>query len=295
MTSFADLFNPTFFMFLGILVLIVAVLVLYFESKTRDQNHKIASMLSLVSTLAEDMNGVKMGLNHLAIRGGYKPDIHLRENLGNNFENKLIEVSDDEDSDNDNGETDNGETDNGETDNGEADNEDSDNEDSDNEESDNEESDNEDSDNKESDNEDSYNKESDNEESDNEEIKVIKLQVSNEDLIEDDDSYEEANNLEFEIDDKFKTDDNNFQEVLEDILNFPNCEIEKNIPSSSDLSSDLKKISINLGEVREENIDYKKLQLPKLRSIVVEKGLINNSESIKLKKPELLKLLGVLE
>jgi hypothetical protein len=310
MTSFADLFNPTFFMFLGILLLIVAVLVLYFESKMRDQNHKIASMLSLVSTLAEDMNGVKMGLNHLAIRGGYKPDIHLRENLGNNFENKLIEVSDDEDSDNDNGETDNGETDNGETDNGETDNGETDNgetdngeadnEDSDNEDSDNEESDNEDSDNKESDNEDSDNKESDNEdsynkESDNEEIKVIKLQVSNEDLIEDDDSYEEANNLEFEIDDKFKTDDNNFQEVLEDILNFPNCEIEKNIPSSSDLSSDLKKISINLGEVREENIDYKKLQLPKLRSIVVEKGLINNSESIKLKKPELLKLLGVLE
>ena len=266
MTSLTDLFNPTFFMFLGILILIVAVLVVYFETKMRDQNHKIASMLSLVSTLAEDMNGVKMGLNHLAIRGGHNQDIHLRENLGNNFENNLIEVSDEEESDN------------GETDNEEADNE----------EAENEESDNEDSDNKDSDNEDSDNEESDNEETDNEEIKVIKLQVSNEDLIEDDDSYEEAN---FEIDDKFKTDDNNFQEVLEDILKFPNSEIEKNIPSSSDL----KKISINLGEVHEENIDYKKLQLPKLRSIVVEKGLISNSESIKLKKPELLKLLGVFE
>ena len=94
MSSFADLFNPTFFMFLGILVLIVAVLVIYFETKMRDQNHKIASMLSLVSTLAEDMNGVKMGLNHLAIRGGHNPDIHLRENLGNNFENNLIKVYD---------------------------------------------------------------------------------------------------------------------------------------------------------------------------------------------------------
>ena len=244
MSSFADLFNPTFFMFLGILVLIVAVLVIYFETKMRDQNHKIASMLSLVSTLAEDMNGVKMGLNHLAIRGGHNPDIHLRENLGNNFENNLIEVSDEEESDNE-----------------------------------------------ESDNEEPDNEESDNEESDNEEIKVIKLQVSNEDLIEDDESYEEANNLEFEINDNFKADDNNFQEVLEDTLKFPNSEIEKNIPSSSDL----KKISINLGEAHEENIDYKKLQLPKLRSIAVEKGLTNNSESIKLKKPELLKLLGVFE
>jgi hypothetical protein len=273
MSSFADLFNPTFFMFLGILVLIVAVLVIYFETKMRDQNHKIASMLSLVSTLAEDMNGVKMGLNHLAIRGGHKPDIHLRENLGNNFENNLIEVSDEE----------------------ESDNEESDNEEPDNEESDNEEPDNEETDNEESDNEESDNEESDNEESDNEEIKVIKLQVSNEDLIEDDESYEEANNLEFEINDNFKADDNNFQEVLEDTLKFPNSEIEKNIPSSSDLSSDLKKISINLGEVHEENIDYKKLQLPKLRSIAIEKGLTNNSESIKLKKPELLKLLGVFE
>ena len=283
MSSFADLFNPTFFMFLGILVLIVAVLVIYFETKMRDQNHKIASMLSLVSTLAEDMNGVKMGLNHLAIRGGHNPDIHLRENLGNNFENNLIEVSDEEESDNE------------EPDSEESDNEEPDNEESDNEETDNEESDNEESDNEEPDNEEYNNEEYNNEETDNEEIKVIKLQVSNEDLIEDDDSYEEANNLEFEINNNFKGDDNNFQEVLEDTLKFPNSEIEKNIPSSSDLSSDLKKISINLGEVYEENIDYKKLQLPKLRSIAIEKGLTNNSESIKLKKSELLKLLGVFE
>ena len=78
MASLTDLFNPTFLMFLGILVLVVALLVVYFESKMREQNHKIASMLSLVSTLAEDMNGVKMGLNHLALRVGQN-----RENLGN--------------------------------------------------------------------------------------------------------------------------------------------------------------------------------------------------------------------
>ena len=66
---------------------------------------------------------------------------------------------------------------------------------------------------------------------------------------------------------------------------------ENNIPSSSDL----KTISINLGEEHEhhdDNIDYKKLQLAKLRSIAVEKGLTSNSEASKLKKPELLKLLG---
>jgi len=33
--------------------------------------------------------------------------------------------------------------------------------------------------------------------------------------------------------------------------------------------------------------------LPKLRSIAVEKGLTTNSDASKLKKPEILKLLGV--
>ena len=70
MPSLTDLFNPSFLMFLGILVLVVALLVVYFESKMRDQNHKIASMLSLVSTLAEDMNIVKIGLNHVAMSQG---------------------------------------------------------------------------------------------------------------------------------------------------------------------------------------------------------------------------------
>ena len=66
MPSLSELFTPTFLMFLGILLLVVAIVVVYFESKMRDQNHKIASMLSLVSTLAEDMSGVKMGLNQVA-------------------------------------------------------------------------------------------------------------------------------------------------------------------------------------------------------------------------------------
>ena len=95
-----DLFNPTFFMFLGILLLVVAALVVYFESKAREQNHKISSMLSLVSTLAEDMNGVKMGLNHLAMTtmGTMNNVDHLNTAFisSDNEENKLITVSDDE-------------------------------------------------------------------------------------------------------------------------------------------------------------------------------------------------------
>ena len=67
MAFLAELFNPTFIMFLGILVLVVAILIIYFEGKMREQNHKITTMFSLVSTLAEDMNGIKLGFNQLAI------------------------------------------------------------------------------------------------------------------------------------------------------------------------------------------------------------------------------------
>jgi len=126
MASIVDLFNPTFLIFLGVLVLVVALLVVYFESKMRDQNHKIASVVSLVSTLADDMNSVKMGLNHMIMSGGQMLQNkypNFNNNLGNvEVKKELIEVSDDEESDNE-------ESDNEESDNEESDNEDFDNED----------------------------------------------------------------------------------------------------------------------------------------------------------------------
>lgn len=264
MASLADLFNPTFLMFLGILVLVVAMLVVYFESKMREQNHKITSMLSLVSTLAEDMTGMKMGLNHLAIRssqGLQETNLPVRENLGVFESNKLIEVSDDEESDEEDLET-------------KEEIEQSDHEDEDYEDEDYE---------------------------DEEEVKVIKLQVSNEDT-EDNDSYEEANNLEFDTEDlegDYELNDELPEigdDYVEQVLDLKyEAKLEENgaleesiIPSASDF----KTIAINLGDESHDTIDYKKLQLQKLRSIAVEKGLTSNSEASKLKKPELLKLLG---
>jgi len=269
MASLADLFNPTFLMFLGILVLVVALLVVYFESKMRDQNHKIASMLSLVSTLAEDVTGVKMALNSvLAIRGGQmfqQPTIPSEENLGNLQQNKLIEVSDDEESDD------------------------------------------EDNDNLEIDeNEDLESVEDDSSEDTNNDIKVVKLQLSNE-VIQDNDSYEEANNLDLDVAEDLDLDLDVAEDLepeigddyVEEMLSLKydeNHEDTNNLDESViPFSGDLKTISINLGEEQQQNevnIDYKKLQLAKLRSVVIEKGLTSSSEAQKLKKPELLKLLG---
>ena len=271
MPSLTDLFNPTFLMFLGILVLVVALLVVYFESKMRDQNHKIASMLSLVSTLAEDMNGVKMGLNHLAmtrVGGSMMPPFQqpLEQNIPfhSNQENKLIEVSDDE-----------------------SDEDDIDS-DSDNEEIDS----------------DSDNDEESDSESDNgleNDIKILKINITN-----DDNDIDETENLDleetvsfgdFEPEDELPEDElseDELQELSEDYteekLNLQYHETTEETKFIS--SSDLKTININLEESQTENCDFKKLSLPKLRSIVIEKRLASNLDANKFKKQELLKLLG---
>ena len=257
MATLADLFSPTFLMFLGILVLVVALLVVYFESKIRDQNHKIASMLSLVSTLAEDMNGVKMGLNHLATikMGGSIPQ-NFEQPLENSRvpfkqETKLIEVSDGEEDDDDD--------------------EDDDIDDDDEIEED-------------IDDDDEIEEDESDDESENE-VKVLKIDMNLQNLTEDNLS---EHNLDLdELDDELSevqslsSKSSKLSDKLEETI------IEDKVTESLNISSsDLKTISINL----EESLDYKKLSLPKLRSIVSEKGL--SADSSKLKKNELLKLLG---
>ena len=262
MASLADLFNPTFLMFLGILVLVVALMVVYFESKMRDQNHKIASMLSLVSTLAEDVNGVKMGLNQLAVTrmGGSFPQNFEqpleKSRVPFNQETKLIEVSDGEDDDDDDDDYDD-----------DIDEEIDIDEDDDN--------------------------ESD-EESNHDVVKVFKIDMNSQNQYEDSLS---GNNLELDdLDEELDELDDELSEVqslsskssklsnkLEETVYGETLQEPLNI-------SDLKTISINLEDPHPDSLDYKKLSLPKLRSIVSEKGLATDAS--KLKKNELLKLLG---
>ena len=258
MASLADLFNPTFLMFLGILVLVVALMVVYFESKMRDQNHKIASMLSLVSTLAEDMNGVKMGLNHLAVTrmGGSFPQNFEqpleKSRVPFNQETKLIEVSDGEDDDDD------------------------------------------DDDDYDDDIDEEIDTDDDDDESNHDVVKVFKIDMNSQNQYEDSLS---GNNLELDdLDEELDELDDELSEVqslsskssklsnkLEETVYGETLQEPLNI-------SDLKTISINLEDPHPDSLDYKKLSLPKLRSIVSEKGLV--SDASKLKKNELLKLLG---
>lgn len=270
-----DLFNPTFFMFLGILILVVALVVVYFESKSREQNHKIASMLSLVSTLAEDMNGVKMGLHHLSVNrvGGnnlprfpQQAQPSLEESnmqLFQNNDDNLIPVSDDESMD-----------------------EDSDEEVSDDEDSDDDCDSCEDDDNKHTN------------------IKILTLNMNTQSA--DGDDFEDIDDLEdlggIDEDMEHLTDTNsessrgsraspkNVLEMLSTHAAENSADIEQLDGSHITISAtDLKTININLDEIHADSVDYKKLPLPKLRSIVTDKGLADDAS--KLKKQELLKLL----
>lgn len=283
MAGLVDLFNPTFLMFLGILVLVVAVLVAYFESKLRDQNHKIASMLSLVSTLAEDMNGVKMGLNQLAEFNrtiGGNPPSNLTQPLETktvpfNPENTLIEVSDGDYEDDD------------------EDDEDDDEDDDDDYQDDDEYQDEDFNDS--SDDDDGHlaisadvdlgivdsNNYADIDE-DNDDLKVFTLNLTQETETHNNSVTKLQLN---EIDTKLDT-------LVTDDANLNN-ENETNIGQTfNDISNnvlDLKSIHANLEETNIDHSDYKKLSLPKLRSIVTEKGLAQDAS--KLKKNELIKLL----
>jgi hypothetical protein len=283
MASLIDLFNPSFFMFLGILVLVVALLVVYFESKMREQNHKISSMLSLVSTLAEDLNGVKMGLNHLIMRGGndfsQTPNIY-KENLGNISNKELIEVSDDEEDDDIHNDESSGLDliENNEDDESEGDESEDD----------------------ESEGDESEDNESEHHEKDN--IKILKLNISDEEKINENNDFDLEETIDLDSDfeqiDELPEIDNDY---VEEVLDLKYTSAEENSEEDDKkeelniTASDFKTISIDLSEeikTNEETIDYKKLQLPKLRNIVVEKGIATNSEVSKLKKPELLKMLG---
>ena len=264
MASLADLFSPTFLMFLGILVLVVALMVVYFESKMRDQNHKIASMLSLVSTLAEDMNGVKMGLNQLAaIRMGGSFSKNFEQPLENSKtpfsqETKLIEVSDGEDDDEEDEEHEEDEEDDDDDDDYDIDEDHDIDEDDD-----------------------------DDDESSHNVVKVFKIDMNNEDdNLELDDLDEELEELNEELSEvqSLASKSSKLSDKLEETV------YEKTIQESLNISADFKTISINLEDPHSDSLDYKKLSLPKLRSIVSEKGL--SSDASKLKKNELLKLLG---
>ena len=226
--------NSMLFIILGIFVLTIALLVVYIESKSREQNHKIGSMLSLVSSLAEELNSIKLQ------RGGGT----------NDEQNSLVTVSDGDD----------------ET-LGDDDDIDDDDDDDDNDEDDDDGDEDEDNSVIEVDNVDG----TDISKTNTNNIKILRLTLNADENV----SVTSDNELE-ELDDL-----DDLEELEDDDL-----EEEQNVSLF-----DLKSINIsNLEEKEDDSIELRKQPVNKLRSIVAEKGLA--ADPSKLKKPELLKLLG---
>ena len=230
--------NSMLFIILGIFVLTIALLVVYIESKSREQNHKIGSMLSLVSSLAEELNSIKLQ------RGGGT----------NDEQNSLVTVSDGDD----------------ETlgDDDEIDDDDDDDDDNDEDDDDGDE----DEDNSviEVDNVDG----TDISKTNTNNIKILRLTLN----ADENESVTSDNELE-------ELDDLEDLEELEELEDLEDEDVEE-------ISLfDLKSINIsNLEEKEDDSIELRKQPVNKLRSIVAEKGLA--ADPSKLKKPELLKLLG---
>ena len=82
-----ELTSPAILLCLGMIVVVAALLVVYFESRLREQNHRLKTMLSLITTLAEDTNSLK----HKQVKSFYTDETSL--------EDERIEVSDGEDAD----------------------------------------------------------------------------------------------------------------------------------------------------------------------------------------------------
>jgi hypothetical protein len=281
--AITDIFSTSLLISLAICLLLVGSVFMYFNQKIADQNHKITSMFDLVSTMAEEVNSVKYHVQMVAGRVGIPMGMNLPQQTqqvqqtqppvmnGGISQYKpndnLITISEDEDSDDEDDDSDN-----------EDDSEDEDDDDDEDDEDD--EDDGEDDDSEEDDDEE------DNESSEDNDKQDIKID-EDEDL-----DIEDFDNLNFEsVADLSPTEDSTLNES--DIKNLKKI----NINVSSNDNENEEEIEIESEDVSDINIknvevlDYKKLSLNKLRSIVTEKGVVTDAS--KLKKHELLKLLEV--
>ena len=269
MSTLTPILSIPFLLSLGISLILIGFVGVFFYQKITEQNHKISSMVDLISTMAEELNyirsRVQSGGTVNTLPSGSQPPTQIP--LFNTQPAKsvdLINVSDDDD-----------------------DSEDEEEDDSDEESGDDDEESDDDS-------------ESDAEEEEN--VRVINISESllhsveesgeieeipsenNDDMTdssEDDDDLDEDDKSSVTSEDDPKVEVVKLNEVMEE---------PQELEQVLDIDATLLK-SIHMTFPTSENIDYKKLSLNKLRQIVSEKNL--STDSSKLKKPELLKLLGV--
>ena len=262
-----DIFSTSTLICLGIMLLLVGAASMFFMQKMNDQNHKISSMLGLVSTMAEELNFVRSRMQILSSgvlssqSGGSREATYSNPQ---NSDNPLIPVSDDDDEDEDD----------------EDDDDDEDEEDDD-----------------EDDEDDTEDEEDDEDEEDKQNIKTINMgetldvNIHCEALAEDEDNEDnegEGTSSNSELEDELES---LSEENLDEVENDTELTANESITlTNADFIKSIDISSLEESKNDNESFDYKKMSLNKLRSIVIEKGLA--SDSSKLKKNELLKMLN---
>jgi len=94
----SEIFNASFLFSILLIIVSVAGLYFYFNRKFLEQNHKMQSMLGLVSTMAEEMQYFRSKILNSSVENNTNKTQIISNFLGenNNINNELIAVSDSE-------------------------------------------------------------------------------------------------------------------------------------------------------------------------------------------------------
>jgi hypothetical protein len=266
----SEIFSTSFLFSIAICIILVGGLFAYFNYRFSEQNHKMQSMLGLVSTMAEEMQYFrsKLSSGKQVDSSDTMDNIQVipnflggNGNIQNMLDNELIEVSDSEVEDDIESEV-------------EDEDEDEDDEEDDDINSEVE-------DDIDSEIEDDIDSEVEElETDDNKKIINIDLGTTNNDFVIESEEIDLGNN----------TNDNAVKNISIDLDLSADEMISTDELNLENMESTLKSISIDDNVSSKGKEDYKKMSLNKLRDIVCAKGLVVDAS--KLKKNELLKLLG---
>jgi hypothetical protein len=264
--AISDLFSTSFLFSIAIIIILIGGIFAYVSYRMAEQDHKLTTMVNLVSILAQDLQVVRSKV--VSMQQQDNPNVEYpSQMMGGQSTSDLISVSDDGDE---------------------------------------EEEEEEDIDDNTTDEEESYSSEDDNNddeeelEDSQEQIKLLNLTLANED-VENDSPIEELNCDFEELDTPHKEDIKTIH--LETPITFEETEIPEPLEAESEstdvkISSEdisfLKNVTItDLGESEDlhaSKSEYKKMSLTKLREVAVSKGVV--ADASKLKKNEILKMLG---
>jgi hypothetical protein len=270
--AFNDLLSTSFLFSVAIIIILIGAIFAYVSYRMSEQDHKISSMLGLISTMAEELQFFRNKLSKNSNSSLNTDEVNVEASnshildpnnllnlvtLSNNTQ--LISVSDEEleeESDEDDEETD------------------------------------------EEDSEDEDDEADEDLEEDLEEESDLGTELNLEEVVDLDVSEQLLENNELDdnvtVNASENANSNNIKSIhLEDPieLNYNINNEFKNIdPSDELLSSDLKSISISDLEETNKKLEYKKMSLNELKKVVLNKGIVPDAS--KLKKNELLKLLG---